>query len=215
MTWGYPQMTNPSLETHWHTIETAVINRIKIQLMRRHADDILTAYEPRLKKLVRGYAKHLPDHIQGSETDDLYTVAQLELLESFKVWLPSRCLDFWGLANLRIVGALKDHVRFVSKGDAYRLYDWITDSAYVMMAVSDRADFQHTIDTGIQLTQVMSVLTDREKSVVVHHSKEDLTFRQIGELLGISESQISRIYKRAIDKMRHHLSVTQSGEPDH
>jgi len=207
-------MNNQSLEANWQTIEVAVVNRIKVQLMRRHSSDILTAYEPRLKKLVRGYAKHLPDYIQGSETDDLYTVAQLELLESFKVWLPSRCLDFWGLANVRIIGALKDHVRFVSKGESHRLYDWITDSAYVMMELSDRADFQHSIDTGIQLTQVMSVLTDREKSVVVHHSKEDLTFRQIGESLGVSESQVSRIYKRAIDKMRHHLSVTKSGGDD-
>jgi len=198
------------LETVWQSVELKVVNRIKVLLMKTYSDEILSSYAPRLQKLVRGYSRHLPDYIRDSECDDLGTVAQLELMESFKVWLPSRCLDFWTLANARIIGALKDHIRFISKGEENRLYDWITDSAHVYMEVADRADFQHSIDTGIQLNQVMSVLTDREKSVVVSHSKDDLTFKEIGTQIGVSESQVSRIYKRSLEKIKRHMDFTAS-----
>ena len=69
-----------------------------------------------------------------------------------------------------------------------------------------RADFEKNIENGMQLNQAMKVLAFREKKIVVYHSKEDLTFKQIGEKLGVSESQISRIYKKALEKLKKELS---------
>jgi len=195
-----------TVEQIWAGIEVPVVNTIKIDLMSRFSDQILLSYANRLEAIVKKYARHLPYHVADSEIDDLRTIARLELLETLKVWLPSRNLDFWPLAQARVIGAMKDHIRYISKSDPSRFYDWITDAAYVYMAVNDRADFQDTIDDGTQLAEAMQALTDRERSVVILHTKDDLTFKQIGEQFGISESQISRIYKKSLEKIKKQLS---------
>jgi len=195
-----------TVEQIWAGIEVPVVNIIKIDLMSRFSDQILLSYANRLEAIVKKYARHLPYHVADSEIDDLRTIARLELLETLKVWLPSRNLDFWPLAQARVIGAMKDHIRYISKSDPSRFYDWITDAAYVYMAVNDRADFQDTIDDGTQLAEAMQALTDRERSVVILHTKDDLTFKQIGEQFGISESQISRIYKKSLEKIKKQLS---------
>jgi len=38
--------------------------------------------------------------------------------------------------------------------------------------------------------------------VVIAHVQHELTFQKIGEQIQLSESQISRIYKGAIEKMK-------------
>ena len=195
-----------TVEQLWIGIEIPVVNIIKIDLMSRFSEQILSSYSPRLESIVKKYARHLPYHVADSEIDDLRTISRLELLETLKVWLPSRNVDFWPLAQARVIGAMKDHIRYITKSDPSRFYDWITDAAYVYMAINDRADFQNTIDDGAQLTEAMQVLTDRERLVVIYHTKDDLTFKKIGEKFDISESQISRIYKKSIEKIKKALA---------
>lgn len=194
-------MTDP-LTVIWEKIELPVLNQLKVRLLATHVNAVLVHFQPKLDAIVRRYARHLPYHVVDSEIDDLKTVAHLELLETIKVWVPTRCPDIWPLARARIIGAMKDHIRFITRSDPTRLYDWVTDAAYVMMAVQDRADFENEIETGVQLQEAMKVLSVRERKIVLSHTKDDLTFKQIGELVGVSESQISRIYKKAIEKLR-------------
>jgi RNA polymerase sigma factor (sigma-70 family) len=195
-----------TIDQIWSTLEIPVVNLIKIDLMSRFSDQILQSYSSRLEAITKKYARHLPYHVADSEIDDLRTIAKLELLETLKVWLPSRNVDFWPLAQTRIVGAMKDHIRYITKSDPSRFYDWITDAAYLYMAINDRADFQDTIEDGMQLSDAMESLTPRERSIVISHTKDDITFKQIGETLGISESQISRIYKKSIEKIKKQLT---------
>ncbi|NDC83163.1 sigma-70 family RNA polymerase sigma factor [bacterium] len=195
-----------TIDQIWETIELPVINTIKIDLMSRFSDQILTSYTRQIEAIVKRYSRHLPYHVADSEIDDLRTISNLELLETLKVWLPSRNADFWPLAKSRIIGAMKDHIRYITKSDPSRFYDWITDAAYLYIAINDRADFQDSIDDGTQLAEAMQVLTPRERSVVIMHTKDDLTFKHIGETFGISESQISRIYKKSIEKIKKRLT---------
>lgn len=195
----------------WLMIEIPIINTIKIDILSRYSEEILGGYSGRLEIIVKKYARHLPSHVAESELDDLRTIAKLELLETLKIWIPSRNLDFWPLAQARITGAMKDHIRYITKSDPSRFYDWITDAAYVFMAINDRADFQDTIDDGDQLTEAMQSLTEREKRIVIEHTKDDRTFKQIGDQIGISESQISRIYKKAIEKIKKQLAGSRFG----
>jgi RNA polymerase sigma factor (sigma-70 family) len=51
----------------------------------------------------------------------------------------------------------------------------------------------------------MECLNSREIKIVNMHVKEDLTFQQISQQMGISESQISRIYKKSIEKVRKQI----------
>ena len=105
---------------------------------------------------------------------------------------------------------MKDHVRYITKTDPSRLYDWVADAAYMYMTVNKRADFTKKIETGDELNSAMKILNERERRIIIMHTKSDLTFKIIGSQLGISESQISRIYKGAITKLKNELSKRSS-----
>lgn len=193
-------MTTVSAE--WERIGDSVLNTIKSHLLQTYIEEILYHYSAKLDFMVKRYARSLPPHVAESETDDLLTISKLEFIETVKSWSPLRSTDIWPLAQARIFGAMKDHIRYITKSDPSRFYDWVTEAAYVYMAAEQRADFETEIETGMQLTQALKVLTPREKQIVVAHTKQDLTFKQIGESLNISESQISRIYKKSLEKVQ-------------
>lgn len=57
----------------------------------------------------------------------------------------------------------------------------------------------------IDLKNMIGDLKDRERRVIVLRYFEDMTQQQTGELLGISQVQVSRIEKRVLDNMRKSL----------
>lgn len=201
-------MTEHELEQIWDTIGEKVLNNVKVYLLTHYVSDILHHYNRRIDIVVNKYARYLPSYVAESEIDDLRTIAKLEFLETLKVWDPVRYEDAWPLAQTRIVGAMKDHIRYITKSDPSRFYEWVSDAAHMYLTINDRADFAHEIETGVELTRAMKCLSYRERKIVIAHTKHDLTFRQIGEKLGVSESQISRIYKKAIQKVKKELEKT-------
>ena len=200
-------ISTATTEELWASVSEKVFNNLKIKIMQDYVQDVFLHYHARLEYIVKRYARFLPAHVAQSEIDDLRTIAKLELLETIKVWDLTKSQDVWPLAQVRIIGAMKDHIRYVTKSDPSRFYDWITDAAHVYMATNDRADFEHSIETGDQLNRALKILSPREKKVVIDHTKHDLTFKQIGDGLEISESQISRIYKKAIEKIRKNVGA--------
>lgn len=193
------------VEAFWLKNQEGIINIAKVYLLKEHVEDILVMFNIRIQSIVRRYARYLPSFVVESEIDDLKTIAQLELIETFKIWNPDKNDSIWPLAQLRITGAMKDHIRFITKSDPSRLYDWITDAAYIYETVNSSANFESKYETGEELSKVMEVLDERERKVVIAHAQSDLTFKVIGDRIGISESQISRIYKKAIEKMKKEL----------
>ena len=180
----------------------SILNVAKIHLLEFYLEPILSAFGKRIEYIVNQYGRYLPYHVKESEIEDLNTIAQLEFIETIKSWNMEQNDSVWPLARMRIVGAMKDHIRYVTKSDPSRLYDWINDAASMYKAVNDRADFENHIETGVELNRAMKALTQREQQIVIQHTKKDLTFREIGETLEISESQVSRIYKKSLQKMK-------------
>jgi len=197
-----PSKLEKEVDLAWDKIAEKVLNNIKVQLLKYHVAEILNYFNPSLIKVVKRYTRHLPRHVAESEGDDLTTIAQLEFLETLKVWNPILNRNIWPLAQARIIGAMKDHIRYISKSDPSRFYEWMTDAAHIYIMSQDRADFKVQVETGIQLSAAMDALSYRDRKIVISHTKDDQTFKEIGEKLGISESQVSRIYKKAIETMK-------------
>tara|TARA_A100001015_G_scaffold22087_1_gene25048 strand:+ start:10923 stop:11525 length:603 start_codon:yes stop_codon:yes gene_type:complete len=191
----------------WDKIGIKIVNFLKVFLIENHVVDIMKHFSRRLIGVVRGYCRHLPLHVIESEGDDLKTISQLELLETIKVWDSINNEDVWPLAQARIVGAMRDHIRYLTRTDPTRVYDWILDSASDYMSAKKETHYVDTIDNDDQLDQALAVLSDKERRVVLSHAKQDLTFKVIGEQLKLSESQASRIYKQAIVKMRKVMNM--------
>jgi RNA polymerase sigma factor for flagellar operon FliA len=53
-----------------------------------------------------------------------------------------------------------------------------------------------------RLIQALSALSEREQQVLAMYYYEDLTFKEIGEVLSVSESRICQIHGRALMNLR-------------
>jgi len=52
------------------------------------------------------------------------------------------------------------------------------------------------------LGQAMELLTEKEKKVILLYYYEDMTLKEISNVLEVSESRISQLHTRALQKMK-------------
>jgi RNA polymerase sigma factor for flagellar operon FliA len=88
-----------------------------------------------------------------------------------------------------------------SSGDAVALIDTIEDPA----AKEPQAEMDHT-ELREALGDAISRLPEREKLVVTLYYYEELTLREIGEVLGVTESRVSQLHTKAILRLKARLS---------
>ncbi len=86
-------------------------------------------------------------------------------------------------------------------GDAIALIDTIEDDSGPDPEIS----LQQT-EVREALGEAISELPEREKLVVTLYYYEELTLREIGEVLGVTESRVSQLHTKAILRLKAHLS---------
>ncbi len=64
----------------------------------------------------------------------------------------------------------------------------------------------------VALTKCIGDLPEREQLVLSLYYKEELNLKQIGEILGVTESRVSQIHSQAAIRLRHYLESWQTGE---
>ena len=190
----------------WKLIELPIVNSIKVHYLTLYIEQLLLNYDKQINFLVAKYKRHLPHHISLTEGEDLLTIAQLEFIETFKAWKPIKNEDIWPLAYTRINGAMKDHIRYISKADPTRFYDWVVDAANLYLAVNNDNSHELNIENNTELERALKKLNQKEKTIIKLYINEDQTFKSISQKIGLSESQISRIYKEATKKIKNILT---------
>lgn len=186
----------------WEELEPAVLSHVKNTLLRQYSNDILEKFHSKISGIVYSYTAQLPKHVVSSEYDDLANIAKIEFLETVRSWDPRVTSDIWAFAYSRLTGAMKDHLRSLTKADPSRLYNWITDAAHVYLSVNNNEDIHSKIENSIQLYDAMKKLNYVEKKIINERYKNDKTFKEIGEEINLSESQVTRIYKEAVEKLK-------------
>jgi RNA polymerase sigma factor for flagellar operon FliA len=88
-----------------------------------------------------------------------------------------------------------------SSGDAVALIDTIEDP----QAAEPQMAMAHT-ELREALGDAISRLPEREKLVVTLYYYEELTLREIGEVLGVTESRVSQLHTKAILRLKARLS---------
>ncbi len=61
------------------------------------------------------------------------------------------------------------------------------------------------------IVQAINELPEKEKMVIVLYYHEDLTFKEIGQVLNVSESRISQLHTKANLRMRAKLTNLRKG----
>ena len=67
-------------------------------------------------------------------------------------------------------------------------------------------------ETKAALVKAIEDLPDQERTVVALYYAEDLLLKEIGELLGVSESRVSQIHTRALYRLNRKLASLVSSE---
>ncbi len=87
-----------------------------------------------------------------------------------------------------------------SSGDSVSLLDTISDPS--------AADPQEALDSSEvkdRLAESIASLPEREQLVVALYYYEGLTLREIGEVLGVTESRVSQLHTKAVMRLKSHL----------
>ncbi len=93
------------------------------------------------------------------------------------------------------LGAVSD-----ASGDSVSLLDTLHDP--------DAPDPQELLDASElkdRLADAISALPEREKLVIALYYYENLTLREIGEVLGVTESRISQLHTKAVLRLKSRL----------
>jgi RNA polymerase sigma factor for flagellar operon FliA len=89
-----------------------------------------------------------------------------------------------------------------STGDSVSLLDTLPDrGAPDPQAVVDQSELRDRIADAI------AALPEREKLVVALYYYENLTLREIGEVLGVTESRVSQLHTKAVLRLRSKLQT--------
>jgi RNA polymerase sigma factor FliA len=94
-----------------------------------------------------------------------------------------------------------------ASGDQVSLLDTIQDPG----AVDPAAEMDAT-DMKDRLADAIAGLPEREKLVVALYYYENLTLREIGEVLGVTESRVSQLHTKAVLRLKSRIQGGPLGE---
>lgn len=77
--------------------------------------------------------------------------------------------------------------------------------------VGDQEDGYEKVNQRLVLERILHVLSDREKKIIECTYFNNLSQKETGELLGISQMHVSRLQRRALEKLRQAVGSETSG----
>ncbi len=175
--------------------ETYAITRIKGAIIDelRSLDWVPRSVRARARSIERASAK-LEHKLQRAPTDEeMARALDLSLQEFHDALLQ--------ISNSTI--AALDELWTVSdaSGDQVSLLDTLQDpDAPDPAAAMDQTDLKD------RMADAIARLPEREKLVIALYYYENLTLREIGEVLGVTESRISQLHTKAVLRLRGRLS---------
>lgn len=196
--------------------ETALIHRLS-----GGANDVKTELVERNLRLVVYIARKFES--TGLGVEDLVSIGAIGLIKAVNTFDPhkgiklatyaSRCIENEILMYLRKSSRLRSEVSFDEPlnidwdGNELLLSDvYGTDEDLVYQALENEVD-------RALLGQALSALSGREKRIMELRfgfaDGLERTQKEVADLLGISQSYISRLEKRIITKLRHQMSQAE------
>lgn len=173
--------------------ETYAVSRIKGAIIDelRSLDWVPRSVRARAREIERKSAE-LEHKLQRVPTDEELSTALGMTMDEFQAAITQ-------IANSSIV-ALDEMWSVNSSGESLSLIDTIGDTRMTdPAALLDVADLRDT------LADAIARLPEREKIVIALYYYDGLTLREIGEILGVTESRISQLHTKAILRLKGRL----------
>jgi len=168
-------------------------------------------------RLFASYSSHV-------EFDDLASYGVFGLIDAIDKYDVSRNVKFETYAQLRIRGAIIDHLREIDwlprsvrqkAKELERAYSELENELGRSATDQEIADklgvsidvFHKKISTvsTYSLVSLDDLLEQKERRIVELYYYEELTYKEIGKILSISESRVSQLHTKAILKLRNKI----------
>jgi RNA polymerase sigma factor for flagellar operon FliA len=175
--------------------ETYAITRIKGAIIDelRSLDWVPRSVRARARAIERANAK-LEHKLQRAPTDE-------EMAEELEMSVSDFQDALLQISNSTV--AALDELWTVSdaSGDQVSLLDTLQDPG-----APDPAAVMDATDLKDRIADAIARLPEREKLVVALYYYENLTLREIGEVLGVTESRVSQLHTKAVLRLRGRMS---------
>ena len=174
--------------------ETFAITRIKGSIIDelRSLDWVPRSVRAKAREIERANSK-LEHKLHRAPTDQ-EMAAELEVtVEDFQESLMR-------ISNSSVVALDELWTVSDSSGDQVSLLDTIQDET-----AADPAQEMDLTDMKDRLADSIARLPEREKLVVALYYYENLTLREIGEVLGVTESRVSQLHTKAVLRLKSRL----------
>ncbi|MDQ3588229.1 MAG: RNA polymerase sigma factor WhiG [Actinomycetota bacterium] len=183
--------------------ETFAITRIKGSIIDelRSLDWVPRSVRSRAREIERANAK-LENELQRAPTDE-------EIADRLELTVDEFQDSLMRISNSSVVAL--DELWTVSdaSGDQVSLLDTIQDPQ-----AADPAREMDATEIKDTLSDAIARLPEREKLVVALYYYENLTLREIGEVLGVTESRVSQLHTKAVLRLKSRLQGESLGEGD-
>lgn len=137
--------------------------------------------------------------------DDLFSVGLIGLVKAVNTFDPDKGFTFSGYAmtvirnEILITFRKKRIIHLFFIDEPYQLENG--DLVDISEMIADNKRFEDEVISDIQMKKMLSNLSDREKKII-SLSMDGKTQREIAEILGLTQSYISRIIKSIYKKWR-------------
>src|SRR6202000_2250447 len=174
--------------------ETFAMTRIRGSIIDelRSLDWVPRSVRSRAREIETAQAK-LEHELQRAPTEE-ELAAKLGMTESE---LQSSLLE---IANSSVYALDELWTVSDSSGDQVSLLDTIADEG-----AADPQEALASNEVKDRLTEAIGSLPEREQLVVALYYYENLTLREIGEVLGVTESRVSQLHTKAVMRLKSHL----------
>src|SRR3712207_719495 len=175
--------------------ETYAITRIKGAIIDelRSLDWVPRSVRARAREIEKANSK-LEHELQRAPTDEEMAAALNMTVEEFQESLLQ--ISNSTVAALDELWTVSD-----SSGDQISLLDTLQDPG-----APDPAHLMDATELKDRMADAIARLPEREKLVVALYYYENLTLREIGEVLGVTESRISQLHTKAVLRLRSRLA---------
>lgn len=184
-------------------------------------DDVLEARQTLIEhnlRLVVYIAKKFDN--TGVGVEDLISIGTIGLIKAINTFkadkniklatYASRCIENEILMHLRRNSRIKTEVSI----DEPLNVDWDGNELLLSDILGTEEDLvykdiEDEVDLNL-LEQAMDILSDRERTIIelrygIGHDEEEMTQKEVADLLGISQSYISRLEKKIIRRLRKEM----------
>lgn len=152
---------------------------------------------------------------KGYETDDLYQIACMGFIKAIKRFDKSYKVKLSTYAVPYILGEIK---KFIRDDGIIKISRSIKELGFkvLMESINDESnerkifsefDEQTKIVEKITVEELVENLNTRDKEIIKLRFYKEKTQRQVGEILGISQVQVSRIEKRILSEFKEKLKA--------